>query len=119
MLGRDLKKTIIVDNIKENFERQEANGIEIVTWMDDPNDNELNSLGNFLRGVVESEVQDVRPMVGILKAQCWQSPKREKRTRDIYAGDNVSPRGCTPHTDKKGAIFGSKKAESEDARLLR
>jgi TFIIF-interacting CTD phosphatase-like protein len=68
MLGRDLKKTIIIDNIKENFERQEANGIEIVTWLDDPNDNELNVLGNFLRGLVDASVQDVRPMVSLLKA---------------------------------------------------
>ena len=56
MLGRDLKKTIIIDNIKENFERQEANGIEIVTWLDDPTDNELNILGNFLKGLVEASV---------------------------------------------------------------
>lgn len=36
LLGRDLKKTIIVDNIKDNFERQPQNGIEILTWLSDP-----------------------------------------------------------------------------------
>ena len=44
LLGRDLKKTIIIDNIRENFERQDANGIEIVTWLSDPNDRELENL---------------------------------------------------------------------------
>lgn len=44
LLGRDLKKTIIIDNIRENFERQDANGIEIITWLNDPNDRELDNL---------------------------------------------------------------------------
>ncbi len=41
-LGRDLRKTIIVDNIADNFERQEENGIEIKTWVGDPTDRELD-----------------------------------------------------------------------------
>jgi TFIIF-interacting CTD phosphatase-like protein len=53
-LGRDLQKTIIVDNIKENFERQEGNGIEIVTWKADPMDRELDNLMVFLRGVIDA-----------------------------------------------------------------
>jgi TFIIF-interacting CTD phosphatase-like protein len=53
-LGRDLKKTIIIDNIKENFERQEANGIEIKTWLSDPSDRELDNLMTFLKGMVEA-----------------------------------------------------------------
>jgi CTD small phosphatase-like protein 2 len=53
-LGRDLARTIIVDNIRENFERQDENGIEIRTWVGDPLDRELDSLGAFLRGIVEA-----------------------------------------------------------------
>jgi CTD small phosphatase-like protein 2 len=48
LLGRDLSKTLIVDNIKDNFERQPQNGIEILTWLNDPTDRELPKLGNFL-----------------------------------------------------------------------
>jgi len=34
-LGRDLSKTIIVDNIAENFVLQKDSGIFISTWYDD------------------------------------------------------------------------------------
>ncbi len=44
-LGRSLQKTIIVDNLKENFERQPRNGIWISTWESDPFDTDLNTLG--------------------------------------------------------------------------
>lgn len=41
LLGRDLSKVVIVDNIRDNFERQAKNGIEILTWLSDPKDREL------------------------------------------------------------------------------
>jgi TFIIF-interacting CTD phosphatases, including NLI-interacting factor len=34
-LGRDLSKTIIVDNLAENFALQPDNGIFIKTWLND------------------------------------------------------------------------------------
>jgi TFIIF-interacting CTD phosphatase-like protein len=34
-LGRPLDKVIIVDNLKENYSWQKANGINITTWHDD------------------------------------------------------------------------------------
>ena len=40
-LGRSLNSTIIVDNIRDNFNKQPENGIEILTWVGDPNDREL------------------------------------------------------------------------------
>ncbi len=72
-LGRDLSKTIIVDNIAENFERQEANGIEIKTWIGDPMDRELETLAVFLRGLVEAQVRDVRPLIKLFKADNWRT----------------------------------------------
>jgi CTD small phosphatase-like protein 2 len=66
-LGRDLSKTIIIDNIRENFERQDANGIEIKTWIGDPHDRELDVIAGFLRGVVDAGVKDVRPIVKMFR----------------------------------------------------
>ena len=53
----------------------------------------------FLRGLVEAQVKDVRPLIKLFKAECWKSPTKTRA--DVYAGDEVSPKGCTPHTDKK------------------
>jgi CTD small phosphatase-like protein 2 len=62
-LGRDLSRTIIVDNISDNFERQWENGIEIKTWVGDATDRELDIMAGFLSGIVEAQVKDVRPLI--------------------------------------------------------
>ena len=49
-LGRDLAKTIIVDNIPENFQLQAENGIFIKSWFRDPDDCALFELMPLLGG---------------------------------------------------------------------
>jgi hypothetical protein len=68
--------------------------------MSDPNDRELDNLLVFLKGLVEAQVKDVRPLLNLFKADCWKSPAKKGRS-DVFAGDEVSPKGCTPHTEKK------------------
>jgi len=48
ILGRDLTKTIIVDNISENFLLQPENGISIKSWYDDEEDTALEQLASLL-----------------------------------------------------------------------
>ena len=62
-LGRDLSKTIIVDNIAENYELQPDNGIHIISWFSSPSDSELMKLEPILRSFVEQQIPDVRPMI--------------------------------------------------------
>ena len=59
-LGRQLDKTIIVDNITENFLLQPENGISIKSWFDDPDDTALADLAPLLRQIVEQKVPDIR-----------------------------------------------------------
>lgn len=51
-LGRDLDKTLIVDNLSENFKLQPQNGIHILTWISDSNDNCLEVLASLLEQLV-------------------------------------------------------------------
>lgn len=72
-LGRDLSKTLIIDNIAENFELQEENGIEIKTWTGEPMDNELETLSLFLKGLADARVKDVRPYIRLYKQGKWNA----------------------------------------------
>ena len=62
-LGRDLSKTIIIDNIAENYDAQPDNGIHILSWFSNPSDTELSKLMPILRKFVEQDVMDVREMI--------------------------------------------------------
>jgi len=60
-LGRDLDRTLIIDNVQENFMLQPHNGIFIVTWYDDPHDTALFALTPLLDELIatRSKVPDI------------------------------------------------------------
>eukprot|EP00535_Pseudo-nitzschia_heimii_P009075 CAMPEP_0197191936 /NCGR_PEP_ID=MMETSP1423-20130617/24272_1 /TAXON_ID=476441 /ORGANISM="Pseudo-nitzschia heimii, Strain UNC1101" /LENGTH=436 /DNA_ID=CAMNT_0042644729 /DNA_START=95 /DNA_END=1405 /DNA_ORIENTATION=+ len=61
VLGRDLRKSVLVDNSPHAFGYQVDNGIPIESWFDDRNDTELLKLERFLRTL--HGVKDVRTVV--------------------------------------------------------
>ena len=60
-MGKDLRKVVIVDNIRETFYKHEENGIEIKSWYDCKEDREIPKLEKVLDKLLRLE--DVR--VGI------------------------------------------------------
>ena len=64
LIGREIEKTIIIDNIGENFEHTNPdNGLQIVSWYDDLDDTELDKYITFLKEMVLRKIPDVREVI--------------------------------------------------------
>ena len=62
-LGRDLSKVVIVDNNKDNFSLQPENGLFISSYFGEQNDNELYLLCGDLMKIIETQPDDIRPLI--------------------------------------------------------
>ena len=81
-IGRDLGRTIIVDNLEDNFKLQPSNGIHIWTWLDDMKDTQLDDLGKILKDLVSKNPSDIRPIIKKFKEDV------NKKTRNNM---NINP----------------------------
>ena len=62
-LGRDLSKTIIVDNSPQSFALQKENGVLIPSWLGAKKDSVLRILSEIFEMIVEEKMSDVRPFL--------------------------------------------------------
>ena len=51
-IGRNLNRTLIIDNLADNFKLQPNNGIQIGTWTDDMKDTQLKDLSSILGQII-------------------------------------------------------------------
>ena len=90
MLGRDLSKTIIVDNISESFLLQPENGITIKSWYSDDTDTSLLQLAPLLISIVQEDRQDIREALRESKEQLMQMIIEGEEQEPITLGDAFS-----------------------------
>ncbi|KAL1242939.1 CTD small phosphatase-like protein 2-A [Trichinella spiralis] len=63
ILGRDLSKTVIMDDNMMSFCCHIDNGILVEPWTGDEEDRELKTMIRFFHEIVDSNVEDVRPFL--------------------------------------------------------
>ncbi|OMJ80049.1 hypothetical protein SteCoe_19777 [Stentor coeruleus] len=68
-LGRDLNHVVIVDNSPTSYSLQPMNAVPIKTWIDDPQDHELNILIHVLEKL--SVVNDIPKVLNEIKKRNW------------------------------------------------
>lgn len=66
-IGRDITKTLIIDNVEANFKVTPDNGYHIMNFEGEEEDEELIFLKKELVKLAESEVEDVRNYIPILR----------------------------------------------------
>ena len=85
-LGRDLSKTIIIDNLRENFKMQPNNGIFIKTWTSDVNDFQFRELKRILKDIFILNVSDVRVIIQKMNEEL----KAQKNLLSTYANIDIT-----------------------------
>ena len=88
-LGRDIKKVCIIDNDKNNFKLHEDNGIEIKEFLGEQDDNELDLLGDLLMTIIESNLDDIRPIIKDIRNKMNKSidKKNDNQNNNINNSD--------------------------------
>lgn len=67
LLGRELNKVVIVDNIAENYKLQENNGLPIKPWRGEIEDMSLKYLLKILKFIGKNDINDIRKVVKKIK----------------------------------------------------
>ena len=110
MLGRDLNKTIIVDNSPVSYQLQPENALPIKSWFDDKEDRELLKIISVLREFILAD--DVRSVI----------PKFVRDGKIVYKEDSTTNVFEMPQNsiniDPTEIDFSLKKQSVNDKRFL-
>ena len=75
-IGRNLNRTLIIDNLADNFKLQPNNGIQIGTWTDDMKDTQLKDLSSILGQILVKNPEDVRIIIMKLNEEINKNLKK-------------------------------------------
>ena len=90
LLGRDLSKIIIIDNLAKNYKLQKDNGLQIKSWKGDINDTFLKDLVPVLKKIVENNVKDVRTIIVKIKNEIKKNTNNylSINEQDLFINEN-------------------------------
>ena len=72
-----MNKTLIIDNLDDNFKLQPDNGIQIGTWTDDMKDTQLKDLSLILNQIIEKKPDDIRIIIKKLNEEINKNGKNK------------------------------------------
>jgi len=87
-LGVQWKKTLIIDNLPENFKLQPNNGLPIKTWIDDILDTQLFDLMRILEDIIKYKVEDIRSIIKKINENYQQY--KTKNENNPYSESDIS-----------------------------
>ena len=102
-LGRDLKKIIIVDNSPDNYNLQPKNGINVIDFDGNENDDILFWLKNDLINLVKFDPDDVRPFLKEIQINM------NKRANEIINKNRNQNKNINFNNNNKEIIGGKNK----------
>lgn len=76
LLGRDLSKVIMIDDLQKNFQKQPDNGIQIKAFTGDGEDTALLELCPVLKGTLSSSQRSTTIRSKTSGSHCGSSGKR-------------------------------------------
>jgi len=105
-LGREIKNMIIVDNVAQNFTRQQENGIHIKSWFDDSEDTALIELGPILEEIRNRGYTDMRRgLTEVIGGEAQSSAIEDPGS------------GSSPHKMDRLSSLSIKRGDSEEEKI--
>jgi hypothetical protein len=96
-LGRNLSRTLIIDNVADNFKLQIDNGIHIKNFEGDENDIEFFELSEDLKNIVRFDL-DVRDAIPKIREKMLiRNNDNISMTPDGFMAAPMDCNGCSPH----------------------
>lgn len=88
LLGRDLNKMLIIDNIPENYLKQPENGVKIPSFYGEEDDIKLLELTKELIKAISTSPNDIRPFLPKIRDRLAKEAKTKTNNIIINYVDN-------------------------------
>lgn len=81
LIGRDLNRTVIIDDIQENFSKQPENGVRMPSFHGGAQDKKLLDLAQFLLKVISVSPENIKPYLPQLRSMLLSDQERKPSSK--------------------------------------